>query len=182
MTSANPHGDLVLTDLDALRAVAEPESYVLLRRLQREGSASVERLAADLGASTDQLCARLDVLAGHRIVEESDGAWRAVSTGLLIDVPDDAESQAAARLITTQMVREAAALPANWWDVDEPRLPHEWRQAAGVLNMGLWLTSDELQALSDRFEELTAPYAKRTEHPDGERRVCVQVYLMPGAD
>ncbi len=48
--------------------------------------------------------------------------------------------------------------------------------------MGLWLTSDELQALSDRFEELTAPYAKRTEHPDGERRVCVQVYLMPGAD
>ncbi|MFC1420025.1 HVO_A0114 family putative DNA-binding protein [Streptacidiphilus cavernicola] len=182
MPSANPHGDLVLTDLDALRAVAEPQSYALLRRLQREGSASIERLAADLGASPDELRARLDVLAGYGVVEESDGTWRAVSTGLLIDVPDDTESQAAARLITTQMVREAAAVPAHWWDADEPRLPDEWRRAAGVLNMGLWLTPEELQTLTDQFEELTAPYAKRAEHSDDARRVRVQVYLMPTAD
>ncbi|MFC1418433.1 hypothetical protein [Streptacidiphilus cavernicola] len=64
-------------------------------------------------------------------------------------MPDDAESQAVARLITTRMVREAAAAPASWWDADEPRLPDEWRRVAAVLNTGLWLTPDELQALSD---------------------------------
>jgi hypothetical protein len=46
------------------------------------------------------------------------------------------------------------------------------------------MTPDELQALNDQIEELTAPYALRAEadRPDDALRVRVQCYLMPAPD
>jgi|Tabmets5t2r1_1033131.scaffolds.fasta_scaffold26050_1 DNA-binding transcriptional ArsR family regulator len=202
MPPKNPHGDFVVSDPDVLRAVAEPEAYALLTRLQRHGPATVAELAPEVGATEAVVREHLDVLAGHGVVRPvgggvdagqeaagrdaagADGRWEAVSKGLLVDLPDDAESQAVARLLTTRMFLEAAALPASWWAEGEPRLPPEWRRVAGLINAGLWMTTEELRALNDTIEELTAPYANRAEadRPAGARRVRVQCYLMPEPD
>jgi DNA-binding transcriptional ArsR family regulator len=189
-TPKNPHGDLVVTDPEVLRTLAEPMRYALLTRLQRHGSATAIELAAVIDADESVTREHLEVLAGHGLVrstgasEDGQDTWDAVATGLLIDVPDDAEGQAAARLLTTQMFLEAAAMPAPWWTDDEPRLPLDWRRVAGLINAGLWMTPDELQTLNDTIEELTAPYANRTEadRPQGARRVRIQCYLMPQPD
>jgi len=181
----NPHGDLVLTDPTVIRLVAEPTSYALLTRLQRRGKATVSALAGDLGVTQPTVEGRLDALAEHGLVRRAGGsAWEAVGTGLLVELPDDAGGQEAVRILTTRMFAEAAALPAAWWDEDEPRLPTDWRQVAGLINARLWMTRDELRALNDRIEELTAPYAKRSEAdaPEDARRVRVQCYLMPEPD
>lgn len=188
MPPKNPHGDLVLSDPEALRAVAQPERYALLTHMQRHGRATVVELATQLDSDDTTMRAHLDVLAGHgmvrRATDQPEPAWEAVATGLLVEMPDDPESQAVARLLTTQMFLEAAAMPASWWDDGEPRLRPEWRQVAGVINAGLWMTPDEVQSINDQIEELTAPYANRAEceRPGDARRVRVQCYLMPEPD
>jgi hypothetical protein len=187
----NPHGDLVLTDPTVIRLVAEPTSYALLTRLQRRGKATVAVLASDLDVAQATVEGRLEALAEHGLVRPAagpsgaaGGAWEAAGTGLLVELPDDADGQEAVRVLTTRMFVEAAALPAAWWDGDEPRLPSDWRQVAGLINARLWMTRDELRTLNDRIEELTAPYAKRSEAdaPTDARRVRVQCYLMPEPD
>ena len=191
MSPKNPHGDLVLTDPKVLRAVAQPSRYALFRQLQRHGPATVAELAVRLDSAASAVDDDLRVLAEHELVRpvasasgDPDAAWEAAATGMLIEVPDTAEGQAASRLLTTQMFREAAAVPVPWWADDEPRLSPEWRKVAGVINAGLWMTPDEQQALNDQIEELTAPYALRAEadRPDDALRVRVQCYLMPAPD
>ena len=181
MAGKNPHGDLVLTDRAVIRLVAEPTGYAVLTRLQRHGRATVGELAHDLHLEPAAVADTLEGLAGHALVRPVGDGWEALGTGLLVELPDDAEGQEAARLLTTRMFLEAAARPEAWWADDEPRLPADWRQVAGLINAGLWLTRDEVQGLNDRIEELTAPYAKRTEAdaPGDARRVRVQCYLMP---
>jgi DNA-binding transcriptional ArsR family regulator len=182
MPATNPHGDLVISDPRVLRDVADPERYAVLTRLQRNGPATAAALAADVGLDESTVQAHLGVLAGHGLIHPTDGeTWQALATGLLVDLPDDPET---ARLLTTRMFLEAAELPAPWWADDEPQLPPEWRQVAGLINARLWMTTDEVQSLNDRIEELTAPYANRPEsdRPDGARRVRVQCYLMPEPD
>jgi DNA-binding transcriptional ArsR family regulator len=186
MGRKNPHGDLVLTDPAVARIVAEPARYALLTRLQRHGGATVDELAGQLERSHSDVEGDLRLLAEHGLVRHmaDQGVWEALGRGLLVELPADAEGQEAVRLLTTRMFLEAAARPQPWWTEDEPRLPVEWRRVAGLINVGLWLTMDELQALNDRIEELTAPYAKRSEHdaPGGARRVRIQCYLMPEPD
>lgn len=181
MAGKNPHGDLVLTDPAVIRLVAEPERYAVLTHLQRDRRATAAVLARDLGLEEPVVEEHLRVLAEHQLVRPADGAWEALGTGLLVELPDDADGQEAARLLTTRMFVEAAGLPTPWWTDDEPRLPTDWRQVAGLINARLWMTTDEVRELNERVEELTAPYAKRAEAdaPEGARRVRVQCYLMP---
>jgi DNA-binding transcriptional ArsR family regulator len=186
MPAENAHDDLVISDPEVLRAVAEPTRYALLTRLQRHGAATAAELAVHVGATEAVVRDHLELLAGHGVIRpvqriHRPDAWEAVARGLLVELPDDAEGQAAARLLTTRMFVEAAAMPASWWGDDEPRLPLDWRQVAGLINARLWMTPEELRTLNDTIEELTAPYASRTEadRPDGARRVRVQCYLMP---
>jgi DNA-binding transcriptional ArsR family regulator len=169
MARENPHGDLVLTDPAAIRLVAEPTRYALLTHLQRHGGATADELAGRLELSTSSVERHLRVLAGHGLVRQAtadsggdSGAWEAPGRCLLVELPADAEGQDAARLLTTRMFLEAARTPQPWWTEDEPRLPVDWRQAGGLINAGLWLTTDELRALDDRIEELTARYAGRS--------------------
>jgi DNA-binding transcriptional ArsR family regulator len=190
MPPQNPHGDLVISDPEVLRAVARPEAYAVLTRLQRHGPASAAELATHVEVAEAVIREHLEVLADHGVVrpaqqdDRPDDSWEAVATGLLVELPDDAEGRAAARLLTTRMFLEAADLPAPWWTDDEPRLPLDWRQVAGLINARLWMTTEEVQSLNDAIEELTAPYANRAEgdRPDGARRVRIQCYLMPEAD
>ena len=184
MAGQNPHGDLVLTDPETIRLVAEPTRYALLRRLQRHGGATAAELADRLALSLPEVERQLRVLSEHDLVRAAGDVWAALGRGLLVELPDDAEGQEAVRLLSTRMFLEAAALPAPWWTDDEPRLPVEWRRAAGLINAGLRLTTDELQALNDRIEELTAPYTARSERaaPEGARRVRLQCYFMPEPD
>lgn len=191
MSPKNPHGDLVLTEPEVLRAVAQPDRYALFRHLQRHGPTTVDDLAGQVNADPASVDGHLAVLAGHGLVRpvadetgDSGSTWEAAATGLLIEMPDSAEGQAAARQLSTQMFLEAAALVVPWWADDEPRLTPEWRKVSGLINAGLWMTPDELQALNDQIEELTAPYALRAEadRPGDARRVRVQCYLMPAPD
>ena len=184
MPRKNPHGDVILADPEVIRLVAEPTRYALLVQLQRHDGATAAELARRLGLSAPEVEAHLRLLADHGLVTLDGDVWEALGRGLLVESPSGEEGQEAVRLLGTRMFLEAAAQPEPWWTADEPQLPPEWRRVAGLINARLWLTTAELQTLNDRIEELTAPYAARSERdaPEGARRVRVQCYFMPEAD
>ena len=107
MAAKNPHGDLVLTDPAVVRLVAEPTSYAVLTRLQRHGAATAGVLARDLDTAQTAVEGTLAALAERALVRPVGEAWEALGTGLLVEMPEDAEGQDAARLLTARMFLEA---------------------------------------------------------------------------
>jgi DNA-binding transcriptional ArsR family regulator len=152
----NAVGDLVLTDPEAMRALAHPIRLALLDHLQREGPATAGELAAELEVPAPPIQEHLRELETFGLVQpaEEDDSWSAVTKGLVFEIPDDPEGQA------------------------------EWVRAAGVINSRVTLTPDELRGLQEGLEGLLEPFITREadDIPFGATRVRILGYFLPEAD
>ena len=100
MATSSPHDDLILSDPRVLRAVAQPVRNALLTHLQRHGPATVASLAGDLEIGASTAGRHLRVLAEHGLVRpaaeesgERSRTWEAVTKGLPLELPADADTQ-----------------------------------------------------------------------------------------
>jgi DNA-binding transcriptional ArsR family regulator len=171
----NAVGDLVLTEPEVMRALAEPGRLDLLDRVRREGPAT----AAELSAST----AELEELERHGLVTHGDGRWDAVGQGFVFELPDDPDGQGAARALSNAMMARYVRLPERWIADDEPRLEPEWARAAGLFNARVTVTADELRDLQEGLERLLEPLITRDPGtvPAGARPARILAYFLPGA-
>src|SRR5512132_2208736 len=114
----NSAGDLVLTDPEAMRALAHPIRLALLDRLQREGPATARELAAELEVPAPPIREQLRELETFGLVRptEEDDSWSAVAKGLVFEIPDDPEGQAVARQLSNMMLWRSGDIPAQWAD------------------------------------------------------------------
>ena len=188
MPIVNSVGDLVLTDPQAMRALADPFRLALLDRLRREGPATVADLSSKVRAAVDELLEHLEELEAFGLVERQDTAvdahgsrWGAVAKGFVFEIPDDPEGQAAARELSNVMFLSYVDLPRRWVAGDEPRLELDWVRAAGLLNARLTLTPDELRGIQEELERLLEPFIRREseEAPAAAGRVRILSYFMP---
>lgn len=192
MSLTNPLGDFEVTDPKAMRALAHPTRLAILSRLQRHGAATATQLSPHVGATPSVTSWHLRHLAGFGLVRDAEGAtdarqrlWEATATGFRFDAPadpDDAEGQAAYRLLTGELMSSTSDLPRQWFANVEPALEPEWRIESGVMNTRLEVTLDELRDIGRRFEEILAEYARRdasTERADDRRGVRFLRYVMP---
>ena len=171
----NAVGDLVLTDAEAMQALAEPGRLALLDRVRREGPVN----AAELSAEGLQL----EELERFGFVRRIDGAWEAVAKGFVFEIPDQPEGQAAARRLSGVMMASYADLPERWVAEDEPRLELDWARAAGLFNARVTVSADELRGLQDSLERLVEPYITREPDgvPAGARPARILAYFLPQA-
>jgi DNA-binding transcriptional ArsR family regulator len=190
MSLKNRYGDLEITDPQALRALAHPVRLRILDRLQRHGPATATQLSAHVGASPSVVSWHLRHLAGFGLVKDWDGAtskrerwWQAAARGFRVDLPDDAEGQAAARQLGAAMFRQYSGLPEQWLARDEPRLDTRWRRLGGLANTRIVVTEAELRELEDAVQRLIAPYVRRKAKrpPEGARGVRLLRYILPEA-
>jgi DNA-binding transcriptional ArsR family regulator len=183
MPRVNELGDIEITDPRAMRALAHPVRLTLLERLQRHGSATVAELAENAGTTTSTAGRHLRQLAGFGLVTKSDGAWRAVATGIRFEPADDDESQAAYRALAGRLFLRADELPRRWMAEEEPRLEGDWRRVSGLSNARMTMTVEEAQALDAQMEKLLEPYVARDapDAPEGARPVRWLRYVMPEA-
>src|SRR4029450_11246244 len=132
----NSVGDLVLTDPEAMRALAHPIRLALLGRLHREGPGTAGGGGGGVPLPLAAIRGHLQELERFGLVEpdHADDSWSAVANGLFFEIPDDPEGQAAARQLSNMMLSRSGDLPARWAADDEPRLGSEWIRAAGVIN------------------------------------------------
>lgn len=181
-------GDLVLTDPRALRALAHPTRLQLLERLQLSGDATATECGEALGISPAAASYHLRALARWGLVEEAGGAtgrrrpWRARSAGFSFE-PADAPvgaGEAAASLLSRELVASGDRTTQRFL-AEEAGLSREWRRASRLSNTMLVLTHEEARMLSDRLDELIAPYLRsaRVDPPSDARRARLLVRLLP---
>jgi hypothetical protein len=177
MPEVNSVGDLVLTDPQAMRALADPVRLGLLDRLRRAGPATAAELD---GADTN---VHLQELERFGLVTHQGNRWSAVAKGFVFEIPDDPEGQAAARKLSSVMMLNYVDLPRRWVADDEPRLKLDWARAAGLFNARLTLTPEELRGLQEGLERLIEPLITREadDVPDHAGPVRVLAYFLPEA-
>jgi hypothetical protein len=181
----NPVGDLILTDPEAMRALAHPIRLALLDRMQLKGPATAAELADELQATAPPIREHLQELATFGFVTrtEEDDSWSAVTKGLVFEIPDDPEGAEVARQLSNMMLLRSADLPGQWAAEDEPRLGPEWVRASGVINSRITLTPDEVLGLQEGLEQLLEPFITREtdDIPFGANRVRILSYFLPEA-
>jgi DNA-binding transcriptional ArsR family regulator len=178
----NPVGDLVLTDPQAMRALADPFRLALLDRLRRTGAATADELSSALEATPAFIEDHLGALEPFGLVSRrEDGRWEAVAKGFVFEIPEDPEGQAAARELSNVMLLNYLDEPRRWVAGDEPRLELGWIRAAGLLNARVAVTPDELRDLQEGLERLLEPFLTREpgELPVEARRARILSYFLP---
>jgi DNA-binding transcriptional ArsR family regulator len=192
MPLKNPYGDMEISDPQALRALAHPTRLAILGRLQRYGPSTATQLSPHVGATPSVVSWHLRHLARFGFVKDWAGAatkrergWQAAARGYRFVAPaGDADALAAARQLDRERITRASAVPAQWLQHDEARLPAPWRREAGLSDTRVRLTLAELRAVESGIERLLAPYVRRKEAgaPGGARLVRLLRFVLPEAD
>lgn len=178
----NAVDDLVLTQLDELRALADPVRLDLFDLVRREGPLAGADAANRLGLSSDLAAGHLHELAAAGLIEQdAAGAWSTEARGIYFEIPDEPEAQRAARELSNTMLVKYESLPSDWARQIEPQLDVTWARAAGLFNALVELTPDELRRLQGDLERLLEPLTNRPAEarPAEAAPVRITAYFLP---
>src|SRR5262249_19252254 len=126
----NAVGDLVLSGVDELRALADPVRLDLFDLVRRDGPLAVDEACARLALTPDTAAADLRQLADAGLIDEdADGKWRTEARGIYFQIPDEPDAQRAARELSNTMFLKYATLPSEWASHSEPLLGVAWARA-----------------------------------------------------
>jgi hypothetical protein len=177
----NPVGDVVVTEPEAMRALAHPLSISLLDVLRREGTMSSAELSSRLESAQPVIEGHLDELERTGLVTRNEPGWSAVGSGFVFEIPDDPDGEEAARQLTGVMLLHYADLPRRWVADEEPRLTLDWVRAAGSLNARVAVTPEELRGMQQALERLLEPFITRGSDavPPGAGSVRILSYFLP---
>lgn len=178
----NAVGDLVVTEVDELLALADPLRLDLFDLVRQEGPLAVAAASSRLGLSPETAEAQLGRLAGAGLIERDvAGRWSTRARGIYFEIPDEPEAQRAARELSNTMLVRYASLPSEWVRRVEPKLDVTWARAAGLLNARAELTPDELRGLQEDLERLLEPFINRQadERPTNAAPVRITAYFLP---
>ena len=193
MSLRNPLGDAIVSDPQAMRALAHPVRLAALSYLQRNGPATATGLAPHVGATPSVTSWHLRHLAAFGLVVDADPAdvpgdkrqrwWAAPAHGFRLEIGASAEADAAGRAIGGVLMDTAGQQIDAWRRDSEPALEPDWRRLAGVSNTTVRLTAGELSTLADAVDELLGPYVLRPDDqvPPDARLVRVLRHFLPGS-
>jgi DNA-binding transcriptional ArsR family regulator len=178
----NAVGDVVLTGVDELRALADPVRLDLFDLVRREGPLGVEDAAKRLELSADAASSHLRALGDAGLLDrDAAGGWSTVARGIYFEIPDEPEAQQAARALSSTMLAKYASIPSEWVERVEPLLDVSWAREAGLFNARPELAPDELRRLQDDLERLLEPFVNRAaeDRPPGAAPVRITAYFLP---
>jgi len=178
----NAVGDLVVTEVDELRALADPVRLDLFDLVQRNGPLDVEEACDRLGLAADTAESQLRQLAEAGLIDrDAAGRWNTEARGIYFEIPDEPEAQRAARELSNTMLVKYASLPVEWVRRIEPLLDVTWARAAGLFNARVELTPDELRRLQGDLERLLEQFANRpaSDRPGDAAPVRLTAYFLP---
>ena len=176
-------------DSRALRVLAHPLRARLLSELRVNGAATAtalaERLATNTGATSYHLRKLAEV---GLVVETGEGTgkqrfWAAAqkSHGWTdAEVADDPDALAAAGWLRQHYWSYMSEKVAHWEDA-RPEWPVEWRDAAGMSDLLLEMSPDQLRALTTELEEVIRRHQEAAVAAPAEdaRRVTFLYYALP---
>lgn len=186
-------GPRELTDPVVMRALAHPVRLQLLELLTLRGPLTATEASTYVDESPSSCSFHLRTLAKYGFVEEAEGGrgrqrpWRAVTIGNRWETTSEtpAATRAAGEALLA-IVRERDLRLLGEYMAHSEEYDDEWRRAAFNSNYGGWLTAEELRDISEKVNELWAPYLERLTDPSavpaGARLVHMFAYGFPRAD
>lgn len=167
---------MVTDDIGLLRAMAHPARLAILGRLQEEGPATATECAEVAGLSPSACSYHLRTLAKHGLIEEApargdarERVWRALQTGWGMKDPENGEltpELLAAQDAVIQTVLNEASQRLSDYLAQSSKESADWRDAARLAHMVLYMDPDEVRALTERINELVAPYRIADRDPE----------------
>jgi predicted transcriptional regulator len=162
--------DVVISQTDAIKAMTHPLRLRLLDLFGPGVELTATQCAERTGESVASCSFHLRQLEKYGHVERAEAhgkerPWRAISRGFSVR-PDlaDPDSWPAATAFGSMFVAEQFGRLQRWLadaGSDDP----DWVYATTQTHQEYWVTRDELDDLSRRMEELTAPFRDRMEDP-----------------
>ncbi|MFA3842842.1 ArsR/SmtB family transcription factor [Streptomyces aureus] len=190
--SATPAGGQELSDLSALKALAQPRRQQILQHLTLHGPATSAMLARDLGLNTGATSYHLRELARYGFTEESSTQgrsvggrerwWRAVPGDRRF--PPRSRQNPETRLVMDELNHLSYAADLELFE----RLQRqgqgqdlgEWADAFPYSRGTIRLTLPELRAFFEEFIALLNRYKRPdSETPDGARTVLTRLLAFP---
>lgn len=178
----NAVGDVVLTEADELRALADPMRLDLFDLVRREGPVDAEDACTYLGVSAEVAAGHLCALSDAGLIDrDAAGKWTTEARGVYFEIPDEPEAQQAARELSNTMLVKYASVPAEWVRRIEPLLDVAWAREAGLFNARPELAPDELHRLQEDLERLLEPFVNRApeNRPADAAPVRITAYFLP---
>ncbi|MBS43603.1 MAG: transcriptional regulator [Nocardioides sp.] len=179
-----------LSDARELRALAHPLRMAIVEQLALDGPLTATELADRLDETPANCSWHLRKLAEHGFVEEDRDAasgrrrpWRVPEIGMTwkgADADPD-QQRAALALSDVSMGRSVARYhEANQRAAEEPAA---WRDAAGGTQNMVWVTPDELAALTADLQAVVMRHhdrlADRDARPEGSRLCELVAWGVP---
>jgi predicted ArsR family transcriptional regulator len=174
-------------------SAGERNTRVILQHLVLDGPATATDCADVAGLSPSACSYHLRSLARHGFVDEdpasaADGRhrpWRArvvaISVGPGAGQPDAV--RAAGRLLEQSLQTRIEEVRAQYLDREWDFAP-EWRDAAGIYQDVLHVTTDELATARAELQAVLARYRRldQADRPAGAQRVHAVIDLLPWFD
>jgi DNA-binding transcriptional ArsR family regulator len=179
-----------LTDPRTMRALAHPMRIRLLEVLSDAGELTATEAGERLGESPASCSFHLRQLAKYGFVEEAPHAgggrrrpWRRKGVGTTFsDVHDDPETREAA-IALSRVLRDRHLASAQRGLEVSLALPAEWRRAVGMSDYTLYVTPEELTAITHEILAVWRRYQDRIEdpakRPDGSRPIQMLAMSYP---
>ncbi|MFH8732981.1 ArsR/SmtB family transcription factor [Streptomyces sp. NPDC017964] len=188
--SAAPTGGQELSDLSALKALAQPRRQQILQHLTLHGPATSAMLARDLGLNTGATSYHLRELARYGFTEESSPQdqsvggrerwWRAVPGDRRF--PPRSRQNPETRLVMDELNHLSYAADLELFERLQRQGQNlgEWADAFPYSRGAIRLTLPELRAFFEEFIALLNRYKRPdSETPDGARTVLTRLLAFP---
>jgi predicted ArsR family transcriptional regulator len=174
-----------LDDPRALRAYAHPLRLSLIGMLRRNGPMTATQCAAVLDENVPNCSFHLRQLAKYGLAERAPAAdgrerpWQATANSTSwSDDSDDPETRVAADQLNAAILRHYMRRAEAYLAVRGEESV-EWRTAAGFSDDMIYVTAEQLVALTDQIEALLAPYRDKTARGARSRPVTVVQMAIP---
>lgn len=180
-----------VTDVDTIKALADPTRLAILRALSRDGMPkSAKELAEDLGQPQTKLYRHLKVLQEAGLIEPAETRvvsgivetkYRAMQSGLSIDPGGHLdETREAMHDIIAGNLNDYRDRMLRAVDLIEPDLDAESLKKRGMMmNLSATISAEDADDFQRRLEALVAEFDEYPRDPDGVRVEGIISWFRP---
>jgi DNA-binding transcriptional ArsR family regulator len=181
---------LHLNDPRDIRALAHPARMAIIDALASGDELTATECAEVTGLSPSATAYHLKLLERYDLAERApardDGRerpWRASAGRTTVDLDASTPAAAAATAAVGLAYFDRTRSLAQEFIARVHEEPEVWQDAAGLANIDLWLTADEVREVTSALAAALEPYRNRTlrARPEDSRRVRIMNVVSPHA-
>jgi DNA-binding transcriptional ArsR family regulator len=174
-------------DPRSIRALAHPARLAIIDALAAGEELTATQCAELTGLSPSATAYHLKLLERYGFAETApprpdrrERPWRATGRRIQVDLDTSTPAGASAAAAVAAAYFDTTRAIAVEFTEGSPAEPAQWRDAAALNNVDLWLTAEEFQRVAGKLGAVLEPYRGRR-RPAGSRRVRVMNVVVPHA-